>query len=78
MQKGIFQVRVFIEVVIVTLLRQIIIEPVQLASGQPNAEEMFSPEHYGLILAALLIAGILHWLVGNASISSNQTTPKDE
>lgn len=69
LQNGIFQVRVFIEVVIITLLRQIIVEPVQVVSAQQNMVESFDPMHYGLILAALLIAGILHWLVGSVSIS---------
>ncbi|WP_189836611.1 hypothetical protein [Sulfuriferula sp. AH1] len=33
----------------------------------------FDPMHYGLILAALLVAGILHWLVGSVSISVSNT-----
>lgn len=75
LQNGVFLVRVFIEVVIITLLRLIIIEPVQLASGQQPPADIFNPMHYGLILAALLVAGILHWLVGNAAISTKQAPP---
>ncbi|ARU32036.1 hypothetical protein CAP31_10355 [Sulfuriferula sp. AH1] len=41
LQNGIFQVRVFIEVVIITLLRQIIVEPVQIVSAQQNMVESF-------------------------------------
>ena len=69
LQNGIFQVRVFIEVAIITLLRQIIVEPVQIISGQTNLTEKFDPMHYGLILLALLVAGISHWLVGNVSLA---------
>jgi hypothetical protein len=43
-----------------------------LATGQGNSDDLFDPMQYGLILAALLVAGILHWLVGNASISVQQ------
>jgi uncharacterized membrane protein (DUF373 family) len=72
LQDGVLQVRVFIEVAIITLLRQIITKPVMLATGRGNADDLFDPMQYSLILAALLVAGILHWLVGNASISVQQ------
>ncbi len=75
LQSGVLQVRIFIEVAIITLLRQIITQPVMIATGQKNPEDAFDPMQYGLILAALLVAGILHWLVGTASISG-QAKPK--
>ena len=74
LQNGILHVRVFIEVVIITLLRQLLVEPVQIASTIPATGEDFDPMHFGLILAALLVIGILHWLVGNASIAPNNTS----
>ena len=58
-QTGIFQVLVFVEVAMITLLRQLIVEPVQTATASVD----FNPWHYGLLLAALLIVGILHRLV---------------
>ncbi len=75
LQNGVLHVRVFIEVVIITLLRQMLVEPVQIATVEINAPESFDPYHYGLILTALLVIGILHWLVGNASIAIKGTKP---
>jgi len=62
-QTGIFYVLVFVEVAIITLLRQLIIEPVQMATALPDSQQQFNPLHYGLLLAALLIVGVLHRLV---------------
>lgn len=71
LQDGILQVRLFIEVAIITLLRQVITKPVMLATGKQNPDDIFDPTQYGLLLAALLVVGILHWLVGSANISSS-------
>lgn len=73
LQNGILHVRVFIEVVIITLLRQLLVEPVQIANTVPAGTETFDPLHFGLILAALLVIGILHWLVGSVSIAVHST-----
>jgi len=62
-QTGIFYVLVFVEVAIITLLRQLIIEPVQMATASPVSQQQFNSLHYGLLLAALLIVGVLHRLV---------------
>jgi len=62
-QSGIFYVLVFVEVALITLLRQLIIEPVQTATALPDAQQQFNPLHYALLLAALLIVGVLHRLV---------------
>jgi len=62
-QTGIFHVLVFVEVAIITFLRQLIIEPVQMATAPVDSQQQFNPLHYGLLLAALLIVGILHRLV---------------
>ena len=72
LQDGVLQVRLFIEVAIITLLRQIITKPVMLVTGKQSPDDVFDPTQYGLILAALLVVGILHWLVGAANISGKK------
>lgn len=67
-----FHVRVFIEVALITLLRQLLVEPVQTAVGTANPQETFSVWHYGLLLAALLIVGVVHRLVGDAVMQSDE------
>ncbi len=62
-QTGVFHVVVFIEVAMITLLRQLIVEPVRTATAGQNVEQLFNPWHYGLLLASLLVIGILHKLV---------------
>ncbi len=76
LNRGVFHVRVFVEVTLITLLRLIITRPVLEASG-PNTPQtgLFDPVQYGLILAALLVVGLLHWLVGNASIAGQDKLP---
>ncbi len=54
-------VRVFVEVAMISVIREIIIHPVEAVSGG----ESFNPLAYGLLLAALLIVGIVYKLVGN-------------
>lgn len=78
LQDGVLEVRLFIEVAIITLLRQLITKPVMLATGQQSPDDVFDPMQYGLILAALLVAGMLHWLVGTASISGNSKRPSQK
>jgi uncharacterized membrane protein (DUF373 family) len=58
----VFHVVVFIEVAMITLLRQLIVEPVIIATGQ-TPETIFNAWHYGLLLSALLVIGILHKLI---------------
>ena len=62
-QSGVFHVVVFIEVAMITLLRQLIAEPVTVATARQSLEQAFNPWHYGLLLASLLVMGILHKLV---------------
>ncbi|TLU83105.1 MAG: hypothetical protein FDX30_08550 [Chlorobium sp.] len=62
-QTGVFHVVVFIEVAMITLLRQLIVEPVKIVTAGGNLESVFNPWHYGLLLAALLVTGVLHKLV---------------
>lgn len=65
-QSGVFHLTVFIEVAIITLLRQLIVEPVQVATSANRINDDFSIAHYALVLAALLIVGILHKLISSS------------
>jgi len=62
-QTGVFHVTVFIEVAMITLLRQLIVEPVRTATAGQNTELLTNFWHYGLLLASLLVIGLLHKLV---------------
>jgi hypothetical protein len=65
-QTSIFHVVVFIEVAMISLLRQLIVEPVRTATastGAQSIDQLFNPWHYSLLLASLLVIGILHKLV---------------
>lgn len=62
-QTGVFHVAVFIEVAMITLLRQLIVEPVKVATAGQSMDSVFNTLHYGLLLASLLVIGILHKLV---------------
>lgn len=74
LQNGTVQVRVFVEVAMITLLRQLIVQPLEIATGAQPAEAV-SLWHYGLLLAALLIAGIVHRLVGDAAFTAAAGSP---
>jgi uncharacterized membrane protein (DUF373 family) len=69
-QTGVFHVVVFIEVAMITLLRQLIVEPVRTATAGQNVEQLTNPWHYGLLLASLLVIGILHKLVTSSEKKS--------
>jgi uncharacterized membrane protein (DUF373 family) len=71
-ERGYFRVRVFVEVTMITLLRQLIVAPVEIAAGTSKAEDVFSLAHYGLLLAALLVTGIAYWLVGDTTMSGGK------
>jgi uncharacterized membrane protein (DUF373 family) len=65
-QNGVFHLVVFIEVAMITLLRQLIVEPVKVATAGQSPEQLFNPWHYGLLLASLMVIGILHKLVSSS------------
>jgi len=71
-QTGVFNALVFVEVAMITLLRQLIIEPVQMATASADSQQQFNPLHYALLLAALLIVGVLHRLVRPAQNEPQQ------
>ena len=58
-----FHARVFVEVALITVLRTLIVQPVQVVSESARPEDVFNPMHYGMLLAALLIIGIVYKLV---------------
>lgn len=70
LQSGTVRVRVFVEVAMITLLRQLIVEPLQVATAGQATTDATGLWHYGLILLALLVAGIVHRLVGDASFTA--------
>lgn len=58
-------VRVFVEVAIISVIREMIVQPVQVISAPGGNEATFSPIHYGLLLSALLVSGIVYKLVSD-------------
>ncbi|MBE1236813.1 phosphate-starvation-inducible PsiE family protein [Phaeovibrio sulfidiphilus] len=77
---GQFQVRVFLEVAMITLLRQLIVMPVQTAAGDVHLEEMMGIWGYLLVLGAILVVAIAHRLVGGATTTLflPETSPRRE
>lgn len=65
LQTGRTSVRVFVEVAIISVIREMIIQPVQVVSTPGTHESSFSPLQYGLLLAALLVCGIVYRLVSD-------------
>lgn len=62
LQTGRIYVRVFVEVAMISVIREMIVQPVQVISSSGN-DANFSPVHYGLLLAALLVIGVVYKLV---------------
>lgn len=62
LQTGHIYVRVFVEVAMISVIREMIVQPVQVISAG-QSESDFNPVHYGLLLAALLVIGIVYRLV---------------
>lgn len=68
-QTGVFQLTVFIEVAIITLLRQLIVEPVQAVATNGMALSEQAIMQHLLVLAALLIVGVVHKLVSSSALT---------
>lgn len=62
-----FHLRVFIEVAMITLLRQLIVEPVQAVAGGVDITKEVNFWYYAMILVAVLVVGIVHRLVGDTA-----------
>jgi uncharacterized membrane protein (DUF373 family) len=65
LQTGRIYVRVFVEVAMISVIREMIVQPVQIVSNPNGAESGFNPTHYGLLLAALLVIGVVYKLVSD-------------
>ncbi len=72
LQTGRTFVRVFVEVAMISVIREMIVQPVQVISS-PGHESNFNPIHYGLLLAALLVIGIVYRLVTDPKVAQEST-----
>ena len=75
LQTGRTYVRVFVEVAMISVIREMIVQPVQVISSNGN-ESSFNPLHYGLLLAALLVIGVVYKLVSDPALI--ETTPEEK
>ncbi len=57
--------RVFVVVALISVIRELIVQPVQIIASSGNAGDTFNPVQYGLLLAALLVIGIVYRLVSD-------------
>lgn len=73
LQTGRTSVRVFVEVAIISVIREMIVQPVQVVSTPGGHDTSFSPLHYGLLLAALLVCGMVYKLVSDSGQSEAVT-----
>lgn len=65
LQTGRIYVRVFVEVAIISVIREMIVQPVQVISSSGGIDTSFNAIHYGLLLAALLVTGVVYKLVSD-------------
>jgi uncharacterized membrane protein (DUF373 family) len=63
LQTGRTSVRVFVEVAMISVIREMIVQPVQVISNPGVEQPGFNPIHYGLLLVALLVIGVVYRLV---------------
>lgn len=63
-QTGRVYVRVFVVVAMISTIRELIVQPVQVMTNSGH-EANFDPLQYGLLLAALLVIGIVYRLVSD-------------
>ncbi|MDP1871450.1 MAG: phosphate-starvation-inducible PsiE family protein [Gallionella sp.] len=66
LQTGRTSVRVFVEVAMISVIREMIVQPVQVISTPDGSGANFSPLHYGLLLAALLVIGVVYKLISSS------------
>ncbi len=55
--------RVFVVVALISVIRELIVQPVQMIAAADHGGITFNPVQYGLLLAALLVIGIVYRLV---------------
>lgn len=66
-ETGRISARVFVVVVMISIIRELIIQPIQAMSGGNAAAVSFDPLKYGLLIAGLLVTGLVYWLVSHAA-----------
>ena len=64
-QSGRVSARVFVVVAMISVIRELIVQPVQVIAAAGGADTSFNPVRYGLLLAALLVIGIVYRLVSD-------------
>lgn len=78
LQTGRIYVRVFVEVAMISVIREMIVQPVQVISNGGENDVSFNPMHYGLLLAALLVVGIVYRLVSDPQQDDKQTSVNEQ
>jgi uncharacterized membrane protein (DUF373 family) len=63
LQTGHVFVRVFVEVAMITVIREIIVHPVEAITSS-TSESFGQTVYFGLLLVALLVIGVVYKLVG--------------
>lgn len=72
LQTGRIYVRVFVEVAMISVIREMIVQPVQVISTPGGEAANFNPIHYGLLLVALLVIGVVYKLVSSEHQNDTQ------
>ncbi len=78
LQTGYTSIRVFIEVAVISVIREMIVQPVQVSATSGSHDESFNPLHYGLLLAALLVCGVVYKLVSDSAQNANDKTVEEK
>lgn len=65
--------RVFVVVAMISIIRELIVQPVQLIAAADKTTDAFNAMQYGLLLAALLVTGIVYRLVSNSPDGQDNT-----
>ncbi|KAF0204965.1 MAG: hypothetical protein FD173_1411 [Gallionellaceae bacterium] len=78
LQTGRTYVGVFVEVAMISVIREMIVQPVQVLSAPGGNEASFNPVHYGLLLAALLVIGVAYKLVSDPQLTHDTLSPQEE
>lgn len=72
-QTGRVYARVFVVVAMISIIREIIVQPVQAIAANGLNGSAFNPMEYGLLLAALLVTGIVYRLVSTAALTEDNS-----
>lgn len=78
LQTGRTSVRVFVEVAMISVIREMIVQPVQVVTTPSGHESSFNPLHYGLLLLALLVCGLVYKLVSDSRQNDSATESEDK